>query len=197
MWFILFLARLIRFTWATAWLFYTWLYQTKSIISQQIFHDINLLNLLCETVLRRTIYFKKWSEANALRHEESLRIKWQRSVSGAKHKKRHSWSSNRKLLFLAAVHIVIMVFVWDSSAYPYYINLKILNEVQHFAGWLFLKMSTESLWDTRLKIQQQGANKGGFWGVNLTEDLSSFCYTADVEHQSSGNLHLTDWIQGM
>lgn len=50
-----------------------------------------------------------------------------------------------KITFLAAVHIVTTVFVWDSSAYPYYINLKILNEVQHFAGWLFLKMSTESL----------------------------------------------------
>lgn len=178
-WFILFLARLIRLTWATAWLFYSWLYQTKSIIFQQIFHDINLLNLLCETVLRVTIYFKKWSEANALRHEESLRIKWQRSVSGAKHKKMDSWSSNTKLLFLAAVHIVIMVFVWDSSAYPYYINLKILNEVQLFAGWLFLKMSTESLWDKRLKIQQQGGKQRRLLGVNLTEDLSSFCYRAE------------------
>lgn len=61
-----------------------------------------------------------------------------------------------KITFLAAVHMETIVFASDSSAYPYYINLKILNEVQHFAGWLFLKMSTE-----RLRQQADDSAAGG------------------------------------
>lgn len=67
------------------------------------------------------------------------------------------------------------------SALCWVVVFKNVNRVTETGGW---------------KFSSRGRTKEAL-GVNLTEELSSFCYRADVEHQCSGNSHLTDWIQGM